>query len=370
MKKEDIFNENLKKAKDGNLYNYDNWLNENGIQPDRLNRDRFDKFFWSNAELMINNEREIEIIAKYIGSFLRDKLKSHHIPIIGVKGSGKTLIMNVIQKFISSSGIGCNYQRLYAPKLESNILKPFSMTEKKHDVLFIDQCNEAKEIIKIIKKIVESNGNGVYITFWSPESWNEYKLEIEELLPISQELYLLPIKKGEISIFIERIFRAVAMDGRGEKFYPDFVKSDELNNSKFIERIYNCTKGVPLLIIKLIVGYFEQTFLKKKNTLYMDVLQSTLNNLGLCSLSNYIDGLSTQHLRILETILLENSKQGARPIELVEKHNLDKSTISYHLNVLKDKGILKKEKIGKSSHYKIKKNLIPLIQLKIMGVFK
>jgi len=91
-----------------------------------------------------------------------------------------------------------------------------------------------------------------------------------------------------------------------------------------------------------------------------------LDNLGLCKLSTSMDELSAQHLKILESIILEHSEKGARPIELVEKHNLDKSTISYHLNVLKDKGILEKEKIGKSSHYKIKENIIPFIQLKLM----
>ena len=47
MNKKELFMETLKKAKDGILYNYDNWLTENGIYPDKLNINQVDKFFWS-----------------------------------------------------------------------------------------------------------------------------------------------------------------------------------------------------------------------------------------------------------------------------------------------------------------------------------
>lgn len=367
MKKEDLFKETLKKARDGNLYNYDQWLMENGIQPNRLNIDIVNHFFGTNPELMINNEQEIEVIAKYIGFFLRNRNQLYHIPIIGVKGSGKTLLTYVIRHFLGTSGIGCNYLCENAPELEKKFQKQ-SAISKGIEILLIDQCNDVKNIVKVIEKRVETNANAhaLYLTFWTPESWMINKLEIEETLPISKELCLSTIKKEDICIFIKRVFFAMSHGKSEENPYPDFFDLNLLKDNEFISKIKDCTRGIPLIIIKLIIECFEQTFLKKKEVLDLEVVNLSLDNLGLCKLSNNMDELSAQHLKILEIILLENYKKGARPIELVEKYKLDKSTISYHLNVLKDKGILDKEKIGKSSHYKIKENLIPFIQLKLM----
>jgi len=370
MSKKKLFMETLKKAQDGKLYNYDNWLMKNGIQPNHLNKDHLDKFFWANPELMVNNKSEIEVIAKYIGSFLRDRNQLYHIPIIGVKGSGKTLLMNVIQSFLASSGIGCKYHSEKAPDLERELQKPSPVFVKGIDVLSIDQCNEVKDIVEVIEKRVKTEGNTMYLTFWTPESWMNNKLEIKETLPISKELYLSALKNEDIGIFIERIIYGMSTGKSIDNPYPDFFDPNLLKNHKFFKKIKDCTRGIPLIIIKLIIECFERTFLKEEKVLDMEVLNLSIDNLGLCKLSNSMDELSAQHLKILETILLENSKKGARPIELIEKHNLDKSTISYHLNVLKDKGILDKEKIGKTSYYKIKENLIPFIQLKLIEMFQ
>ena len=362
--------ETLKKAKDGILYNYDNWLMENGMHPDKLNPYQVVKFFWSNPESMINNEKEIEVIANYTGSFLRNRNQLYHIPIIGVNGSGKTLLINVIQYFIAISETGCSYRLEKATDLIKELQKPSPVFVKGIDVLSIDQCNEVKYIVKIIEKRFKINGNAVYLTFWTPESWMNNKLEIEEILPISEELYLSTIKKEDIIIFIERILFAMSNGRNIENPYPDFFEPNLLKDNEFLKKIKDCTHGIPLIIIKLIIECFKQTFLKEDKILDMEILNLSLNNLGICKLSNKMDELSVQHLKILETILLENSKEGARPIELVEKHNIDKSTISYHLNILKDKGILEKKKIGKSSFYKIKENLIPFIQLKLIETFQ
>ena len=370
MNKKDLFMETLRKTKDGNLYNYDNWLIENGIQPDQLNKNRCRMFFWAHPELMVNNEKEIEYIAKYIGSFLRNRNNLYHIPIIGVKGSGKTLLLNVIHSFVGTSGIGCNCRSENAPDLEKELQKQSYAFVKGINVLSIDQCNKVKEIVKVIEKTVKTNGNAVYLTFWTPESWINNKFEIDETLPVSKELYLSTIKKEDIIIFIERILYAMSKGRSIDNPYPDFFNPNQLKNNEFLGKIEDCTRGIPLIIIKLIIKCFEQTFLKKNKLLDMEILNLSLNYLGLCNLSNSMDELSAQHLKILETILLENSKKGARPIELVDKHNLDKSTISYHLNLLKKKEILDKEKIGKSSYYKIKENLIPFIQLKLIEAFQ
>ena len=370
MNKKNLFVETLKKTKDGEFYNYDSWLMEKGIHPDQLNINHVLIFFESNPELMINNEKELELIAGYIGSFLRNRDQLYHIPIIGVNGSGKTLLMYTINNFLAIPKIECRYYAEVAPYLEQELQKERYVFATGVDVLSIDECNKVKDIVNVIKKRYETNGTAVYLTFWTPESWINNKLEIDETLPVSKELYLSTIKKEDIIIFIERILYAMSKGRSIDNPYPDFFNPNLLKNNEFLGKIESCTHGIPIMIIKLIIKCLEQTFLKENKLLDMETLNLSLDHLGLCKLSNNMNELSVLHLKILETILLENSEKGARPIELVEKYNLDKSTISYHLNVLKERGILEKEKIGKSSYYKIKENLIPFIQLKLMEVFK
>ena len=371
MNKKNLFVEKLKEAKDGEFYNYDSWLMEKGIGPDKLKIDHILKSFLSNsAEFMINNEKELELIAGYIGSFLRNRDQLYHIPIIGVNGSGKTLLMYTINNFLAIPKIECRYLAEVAPYLEQELQKSRYVFATGVDVLSIDECNKVKDIVKIIKKRYEANGTAVYLTFWTPESWINNRLEINKTLPVSKELYLSIIKKEDLIIFIERILCTMSQGRSIDDPYPDFFSPDLLKNNEFLGKIENCTRGIPLIIIKLIIKCFKQVFLQENKQIDMDTLNRSLELLGLCNLSNNINELSALHLKILETILLENSEKGARPIELVEKHNLDKSTISYHLTVLKESGILEKEKIGKSSYYKIKENLIPFIQLKLMEEFK
>ena len=83
-----------------------------------------------------------------------------------------------------------------------------------------------------------------------------------------------------------------------------------------------------------------------------------------------MEKISNQHLTILLRLLQEKVEEGTRPMELVKEFTLDKSTIAYHLKELMDeekgKDLIKVTRIGKSSYYKIKENLIPFIQQKII----
>jgi len=364
MSKKELFTNALKKAKEGNLFNYDKWLEEKGIRSDLLKLDRFKQYFGSSAELMINNEKELEVIAQYIGSFLRDKKQLYHLAIIGVKGSGKTILMNIVQRLLVDSRIDCRYRRKDALKLEEK-RKGRIITSSVSDVIAIDDCDKVILILDILRDEVKRHSNCVFLTFWTPESWMNNKLDVEDILPISEELHLNQIKKPEIGIFLHRIFHYLSKDKSLKFPLPNLIDL-KLIDSKFYERIYNCTLGNPLLIIKLVIKAIEETFLENKEFLDLEIINLSLEKMGLCKITNVMNELSSQHLKILETILLEGNREGARPIELVEKHHLDKSTISYHLNVLLEKGILRKRKIGKSSLYKIKKNLVPFIQLKYM----
>ncbi|GAH38238.1 unnamed protein product, partial [marine sediment metagenome] len=129
--------------------------------------------------------------------------------------------------------------------------------------------------------------------------WMNNKLEIKETLPISKELYLSALKNEDIKIFIERILYAMSQGRNIDNPYPDFFEPNLLKNNEFLRKIKECTRGIPLIIIKLIIECFEQTFLKEKKVLDMEILNLSLDNLGLCKLLNSIDELNAQHIFFL-----------------------------------------------------------------------
>ena len=82
----EVFREALKRAKEGDLFNYDNWLKSNGVNPRTLNYRYFYDHFRANPDKMVGNEKILEKIAQYIGNFLKDNTGVYNIHIIGIKG--------------------------------------------------------------------------------------------------------------------------------------------------------------------------------------------------------------------------------------------------------------------------------------------
>ena len=61
-KKLNLFKETLKKAKEGDLYNYDRWLKNKGFNPRKLTIEHVSIFFNNNPDLIIGHEENIELI--------------------------------------------------------------------------------------------------------------------------------------------------------------------------------------------------------------------------------------------------------------------------------------------------------------------
>ena len=99
IKKIEVFKEALKRAKEGDLFNFDNWLEDNDVNPRTLNLKYFESHFKANPDKTIGNEIIIQKVAEYIGHFLKEKKGVYHIPIIGIRGSGKSLILHLLERF-------------------------------------------------------------------------------------------------------------------------------------------------------------------------------------------------------------------------------------------------------------------------------
>ncbi len=373
-----IFEDAFKEAKEGELYKYDEWLKKNGVKPNALNPYHIFSFIRANSDKMIGNEEFITKIGKYIGHFLKDMDKTYHIPIIGVRGSGKTLLMRITENFTNS--VETNLARMInADELDGIIRGKIvsaenKQTSKRGAITFLDNCEKTREIKEILEYTIKLRDNGVYITSWTPESWIEFTNKNKDFPIANEKLVMLPFEDNlNFQNFLESVFTALTIDKRintPELYpFPDFLNATEfLAKDEFQTKIYEFSHGFPLLTIELLLESIKQTFLNDKKELDKEIIETIAKKKGLYDIEERLKDISSQHLLILIRLLQEEKNKGIRPMELVKEFSLDKSTIAYHLKeLMKEKrNLIEVNKIGKSSYYKIKENLIPFIQQKII----
>ena len=94
------FKNALKKGKEGDPDNFEAWLESYGIDFKKLSLNFIQNYFLENTQYMIGNEENIETVGEYIGLFLRNRRNFYHIPMVGITGSGKSLLVASIQNFI------------------------------------------------------------------------------------------------------------------------------------------------------------------------------------------------------------------------------------------------------------------------------
>lgn len=365
-KKLNLFKETLKKAKEGDLYNYDRWLKNRGFNPRKLTVKYVGTFFQNNPDLIIGHEESIELIAEKVGEVIKEREISIHIPIIGVDGSGKTLFLKIIDNFMRDEGSNlCRFMDNYTLNrlIERDIKNSTSniTSGPKPALRIIDECETFKDLSIILKKLSEGFDPSVYLTSWTPESWLYNKDVIMETLPFSKIIKFEPFQDEKTHLkFLENIFKAFSLD---DKEYPQFYDLKMLNST-----IFNYSSGIPNVTIDFLIKSLEEAFRqdKDKKVLDLQVLLKVAETSGLEDLRQKLSDLSPQHYIIFKRILFERFKEGTRPIDILEDLDLDKSTISYHLNNLAGKSFIEMKKIGKYAYYRVKDYIIPFIQLKLM----
>lgn len=371
----DKFKETVKEAKEGDLYNLDLWLKENGVNPPLLSLKRIKNYFIRNPDKIIGMEKKITIVAEYIGHILRDRENLFHFPVIGVTGSGKTLFLRIISEFTrsyDSNIVSLEKARNYEKYLE---IGETPMRNVGRSVYLIDDCHKVKNPISIIEKLHKSYGKGVYITAWTPESWIRIQEELEDIIPSTNTFLLDPLGTEEIPHFLDNLIDSIMLPeriNRGKEDYdsrfPDFLDPDYLYGT-LSDSIEKYCKGIQSVSINFFLKCIEETFKVRFDKINAKIIETVAKAMGLIDLRKKLISLETlpdRQEKVLRRILIDTHREGTRPMDIVLETDLDKSTISYHLKMLKDDGFLDVKKEGKFSFYRVKNNLIPFIQLKIL----
>ncbi|MFW9874308.1 MAG: hypothetical protein ACFFG0_14480, partial [Candidatus Thorarchaeota archaeon] len=380
------FKQALKKGKEGVPDNLEAWLESFGVDFKKLSLNFIQSHFLKNSQYMIGNEENIEVIGEYIGLFLRNRRSFYHVPIIGITGSGKSLFLSAIQHFIVQSGENIKFFSFESSKFdidddEKLLYKNDEVKSEKLDVVFIDSCEKDKNIFDSLTMLFGKLGNAVYITTWTPESFNYWSQSIEYSFPFSKKIILTPFDNydfrlkfrydiglfEDFSDFIWNIEEVISLKNGKNKEEFRHILGDKGYDIRRI--IFKYSKGVPSTSIKLFIASIRETFLKRREKIEGKTINDAAKRIGISSIVEKLDELSPPQLRLLETILLLSSEESINPTKLAKRLKLDTSTVSYNLNILREQQILDSKQTGRKVSYNIKENLIPFVQMKILVDF-
>ncbi|WP_058990909.1 MULTISPECIES: winged helix-turn-helix domain-containing protein [unclassified Haloarcula] len=357
--KRNRFEEAFERGQRGDISNYEAWLQDQGIRPDRVTEAFVAQYFREQPEYAVNHDDQLEDVAEFLGFFSRRE-GPYHIPVVGVTGIGKTQFLGTIQHMLDQLDIGLPYREYSAVRFgeDTEEGEPYwddvlaELADLEKAVILLDDCDGDKRIDHSLQTISSRVEDAFVITAWTPERWRMCKDEITDTLPVSQEVALTPL--GEAAT-------VEALQVTMEAFSTESV---ELPTDLY-QRIYRYSFGIPALFHLFLRKTLRETFLQGLELGDGDAVEAAAQTLHLDGVEERVYDLSEKQLLILKHILLARHPQGRRPSELVELLDRDKSTISYHLQNLTDTHILEKEKAGRSTFYRVYAPVKPIVQRRV-----
>jgi DNA-binding transcriptional ArsR family regulator len=357
--KQHRFEEAFARGQQGDISNYEAWLQDQHIRPECVTEAFVSQYFREQPEHAPNHNAQLEEIAEFLGFFSRRE-GPHHIPIVGVTGIGKTQFLATIQHMLGQLKTGLPFREYSAAQFKEstegsepywdNVLAELGELEKA--IILLDDC-EADKRIEYSLGAVSSRVEDVFvISTWTPERWNMMKDEINDTFTVSQVMELTSLDESTT---------VAALDATIQAFSTAPVEV----STGLYQRIYKYSSGIPSLFHRLLRETLRETFLNDLELGNVDAVDIAARTFHLNGVRERISDLSEKQMLILKHVLLARHSLGRRPSELVELLDRDKSTISYHLQNLFDESLLEKERSGRSVFYRIADPVKPLVQRRI-----
>lgn len=357
--KQNRFKEAFERGREGDISDYKTWLQDHNFHPNRLNEEYVRQHFHEHPEAAPNHDEELEEIAEFLG-FFSERQESYHIPIVGVTGIGKTQLLYTISNLLDQLDLTIS-QKLYnaesfTEEEDDGESRFYKIIDELQDVdtavILLDDCQRDKRIEHSLEKLHDTAEDTFIITSWTPERWNMDKDRINDSVGVAKEIELTPLSEDNTVTALQNTVNA---------YTENKVELPE----KFNKRIHEVSSGIPGLFHTLLRESIQETFRQKSELGTVETVNEASEKLGLKDAEERVNEISEQKLTILKHILLSWHPQGRRPTELVELLDRDKSTVSYHLQNLIQENILTKEKSGRSTFYKVKDPVKPILQLRI-----
>ncbi|MGC9014341.1 MAG: hypothetical protein ACP5KW_08235 [Thermoproteota archaeon] len=356
------FEKAFEKGFKGEVESFKVWLQKHGVSLAKLKYETITDELIAR-HLFINRIKELEIIAEFLGFYVREKKEVFHIPVVGATGIGKTALLRATEFALSKLDTSLKFKYYDASTFseqneeeeETQLFYRYLEEAKSenYDVFLIDACEKDRNIDYSLREFFRAVKRFVLITSWEPQFWYILKDKIEEVLPTAKQLVLKPFSKEETKQLLEKVLLVVS---EGKTELPEEV----------LMKISELSEGVPRVAILLFIRSFYEAFISEKDSVDIESVSKAASSLGILGLNEKLQNLTDIHETILRLILQSTDPRGIRPIELVEKLNKDKATISYHLNYLLSESLLDVRRLGRYAFYQIKDEPKPFIQLKII----
>ncbi|UYP44183.1 hypothetical protein NEF87_000468 [Candidatus Lokiarchaeum ossiferum] len=352
MKNTDLrkaFKLSYKEGKDGKFENYMSWLENQGFPNYLLNYNLTKKYLFHNLEYLALDLDLIAKLGKSVGYFINNQDDPIHISLVGVKGSGKTLYLNTILSLIKEieDNLKVNYidwQNVDNPEKLDEILNDSQL----YNILLFDSCEKRKDFFNIFSSKENYFKNKLIISSWAVDTFFYNNDEILNLFPNINTYYINSLTEKNA----ESLLDILVQEFKGDK-------QDILSFNSFF---FKYSGGNPEMYIRLFIKSVKKQFLLNLDEFTLESINFARDEMNL-SLITELEKLSNQHKNFLKEILILSRNQKVYASKLIEKFNLTKATVSYHLSQLKEKKFVIYHPEGRSIFYTINPNLEPYIQI-------
>jgi len=356
--KQNRFEEAFERGQQGQISSYNAWLQNQGINPDRLDDAYLTEHLQQHPEKAPNHDNQLEELAEHIGFFTQQG-GIHHLSVVAPTGFGKTQLLHTVVQMLERQGVDLPYRHHSATEFieqgehELGIHEILDELEELDTaILILDDCEQDKRIDHSLEKIRGCLDDLLIITAWPPEHWRVEQDRINDVLPLSQEITLNTLTETNTTDALRIAVEIYSSED--VEFGPELYSA-----------IYASSFGIPLLFHELLRETFRQSFLGDLDEVDVEAVQGAVEKLHLDSIRDRVYSLSEKKILVLKHVLLSRHPKGQRPSELVERLSRDKSTVSYHLQSLADDRILEKEKQGRSVFYRVRELVKPVLQQRI-----
>jgi len=354
------FQEAFERGQEGQISNYEAWLQDHGVDSEKANSEYLEQYFREHSEKAVNHDEELEEVAEYIG-FFSQRSNVYHLPVIGVSGIGKTQFIQTISNLLKQIEPEIEQRSYHADdftELGEEEERIFEVRDELRGldkiVVYVDDCEwtEVENLIESFRVIEGVVDDAFLVTSWTPEYWKHHSEEVETVLPSSTEIHLSSFSEKDSVEALNQIIGVISDEGLG---LPE----------DFLEEIYRYSSGIPRAFTDLLLASLREAFVKELELGSTESVEAAAEKLNLDGVEETVYELSDTKVTILTHMLLWNHRQGIRPSQLVDLLDRDKSTVSYHLKDLQTEGLVESEKQGRSAYYRVKNQVKPFIQTRI-----
>jgi DNA-binding transcriptional ArsR family regulator len=321
----------------------------------------------SNTEFYTNQKEVIQSIIYLIG------VASRGIPLtvllVGCNGSGKSATLRYIKNVLNELSIDPSEKYHFDGLLEtSNDLfqRPNELVSSDEEVF-----DGVKRYLELAKRnldyLLVDNAKPAHIKTIS-ELFTKTKLKLFAISPLNFEKIVSELKISPESKLLNRLSfddALLMLNKRLKLFLPEKkdIQIFDLFEKKALKTIIDYCMGVPKLILNCVSKSMELAMQFKESPISIATAIKACKITRIYFAKENFEKVSKSKMEVLEYLINDEKT----PTELSSSLLKDRSTISRHLNDLKEMELVTMHKRGRDSVYKITEPMKIQIELNILS---